>query len=314
MLNYPKAPYTELNDYRAPLNSYFYNITMSDRKKIRLFYCLPENISDSKGTILLQQGHNEFIEKYYELIEEFQQRNYHVVAFDWRGQGLSDRMIHSANKQYIESFNLYDKDLTFVIREIVLKNMPKPLIGFGHSMGGCIMLSSLKKHQYDFSKMILSAPMLGFRNETLLKFIFKIIYPFVNKSNFMFGSNPNMGKETPFEKNDLTTDKNRYLRTQKLIKKCPKMRLWGVTYKWVNAAINRLSYLRKNNWLKNINTKILILNSTNDKVVDAKKTLEISKKILNCELINFNNVEHEIYMERDIYRDLMWQKIDKFIN
>ena len=102
MLDYPKASYTELKDYKAPLNSYFHRISMSDSKKIRLFYCKPENIEKSKGTILLQQGHNEFIEKYFELIEEFKQRGYSVVSFDWRGQGLSDRMINNTNKQYIE--------------------------------------------------------------------------------------------------------------------------------------------------------------------------------------------------------------------
>ncbi len=313
MLDYPKASYTELKDYKAPLNSYFHRISMSDSKKIRLFYCKPENIEKSKGTILLQQGHNEFIEKYFELIEEFKQRGYSVVSFDWRGQGLSDRMINNTNKQYIENFDIYNDDLTFIMDEIIHKNFPKPLIGFGHSMGGCIMLSSLQKHSNDFDSMILSAPMLGFRNENILSFIFKILYPFVNKSNFMIGSKPNMGKEITFEKNDLTSDKNRYLRTQKLVRNCPKLRLWGVTYRWVNAALKRLNYIRKSNWLKEIDTKVLILNSISDRVVDSSKTLELSKRIKNCKIINFEEVEHEIYLEKDIYRNLMWQQIDTFI-
>ena len=46
------------------------------------------------GTIILQQGHNEFIEKYYETIQEFIDRGYSVICFDWRGQGMSERMIN----------------------------------------------------------------------------------------------------------------------------------------------------------------------------------------------------------------------------
>mgnify|MGYP001276211522 FL=1 len=129
----------------------------------------------------------------------------------------------------------------------------------------------------------------------------------------MIGSKPNMGKEITFEKNDLTSDKNRYLRTQKLVRNCPKLRLWGVTYRWVNAALKRLNYIRKSNWLKEIDTKVLILNSISDRVVDSSKTLELSKRIKNCKIINFEEVEHEIYLEKDIYRNLMWQQIDNFI-
>ena len=55
----------------------------------------------STGTVLLQQGHNEFIEKYLETIQEFIDRGYSVVCFDWRGQGMSERMIDDIHKSFI---------------------------------------------------------------------------------------------------------------------------------------------------------------------------------------------------------------------
>ena len=79
---YEKAPLIETKDYRAPKNGnvFFYNTL--DKKKIRVGVWYPigfkEN-SSSRGTIFLQQGHNEFIEKYFEVIQEFLNRKLIVI-------------------------------------------------------------------------------------------------------------------------------------------------------------------------------------------------------------------------------------------
>ena len=99
-----KAPYLELKDYKAPkgINSYF--LPMDDGINIRVCFWVNKN-NNPKGTILLQQGHNEFIEKYYETIEEFIERDFSVIAFDWRGQGMSDHQINDVHKAYINDFD-----------------------------------------------------------------------------------------------------------------------------------------------------------------------------------------------------------------
>ena len=159
-----KAPYLELEDYKAPngINSYF--IPMDDDIKIRVCHWM-NNSKDVKGTILLQQGHNEFIEKYYETIQEFINKNYSIIAFDWRGQGMSDHQLKDTHKAFIKDFKRHDKDLSLILKHIKEASFPEPLIGIGHSMGGCLMLSAFKDHPDKFSYGILSAPMLGFKNE-----------------------------------------------------------------------------------------------------------------------------------------------------
>ena len=120
MLDFEKAPFLELNNYRIPKNGDFIYVRMKDNKKIRLAYWKVINDhKNSAGTILLQHGHNEFIEKYYETIQELLDRNFNVVCFDWRGQGMSDRMIDNQNKQYIEDFSIHMNDLNYIINEII---------------------------------------------------------------------------------------------------------------------------------------------------------------------------------------------------
>ena len=69
-------------------------------------------------------------------------------------------------------------------------------------------------------------------------------------TDYLIGSKPNMGKETPFEKNDLTTDSIRYERIIKLVRQKPDIRLWGVTNAFAKAVNKRLKVIRKKNWLK----------------------------------------------------------------
>ena len=171
---YQKAPHLELNNYKAPegIKSYFVN--MDDGIKIRVCHWLKKK-EKSTGTIFLQQGHNEFIEKYFETIQEFIDRGYSVICFDWRGQGMSERMIKDINKSFITDFKRHDKDLEQILEEIIEPFFPKPLIGIGHSMGGCLMLSAFHNHPTKFAYGILSAPMLGFKNERFLRTYVKIV-------------------------------------------------------------------------------------------------------------------------------------------
>ena len=314
MIDYPIAKYLELSDYKAPKDVNSIYIRMPDNKRLRLMYWKNNNFKkNSNGTILLQQGHNEFIEKYFETIQEFLNRGFNVVSFDWRGQGLSDKMINNEHKQYVEDFNIHEADLKFIIKEFIDKNFEKPLIGVGHSMGGCILLSFIKQNVNTFDKCILSAPMLGFNNEKLLLPLISLINTFRSKKSYLIGSKPSMGKETPYIDNDLTSDEFRYKRTQKLVRKKPNIRLWGVTNGWFRSVKNKLIEMRKEGWAESIETNILFLNNINDRVVSSDHINAMHNRLPNSELKEFEQTEHEIFMEKDKYRESMWDNIDNFL-
>lgn len=308
---YEKAPYLELDNYRAPngVNSIY--VPMQDAKKIRLMYWNLDKDNKS-GTVLIQQGHNEFIEKYFETIQEFLNRNYSVIAFDWRGQGMSEKMTNHINKQYIDNFKIHDQDLEYIYNKIIGK-FQKPLIGIGHSMGGFILLSTLKNNKVKFEKVILSAPMLGFNYEKILMKVIDLFYLFLPKNIFLPGSKPTMGKEIPFEGNDLTSDKFRYKRTQKLVRLKKDIRLWGVTIAWAKAVKKQLLVMRKKGWAETIKNQILFLNNVNDRVVSAKEITKMSKRLDNSNIVYFEETEHEIFMEKDQHREIMWNAIDNFL-
>ncbi|MDC0184355.1 alpha/beta hydrolase [Rhodobiaceae bacterium] len=311
-LKYQAAPYLELHDYKPPkgINSYF--VQMDDGIKIRVCHWI-NNSKETKGTVLLQQGHNEFIEKYYETIQEFLNRNYCVIAFDWRGQGMSEHEIDDIHKAYIKDFKRHDRDLKYILDEIIENNFPKPLIGLGHSMGGCLMLSAFHDHPGRFSYGILSAPMLGFKNERFLRAASSLMNVFKKDTDYLLGSKPNMGKEIPFLENDLTKDSKRYKRIIHLVRKYPNIRLWGVTNAFAKAVNKRLKIIRKKNWAEKIDLNIIIINNIKDRIVDSEKINIMKKRLKKSRIIKFEETEHEIFMEKDIHRKKMWDAIDKFL-
>ena len=121
-----------------------------------------------------------------------------------------------------------------------------------------------------------------------------------------------MGIETEFKDNELTSDPDRYFRTLRLVRKQPSIRLWGVTNAWVNAAMKAIKEIRRKVKKNNIKTNILVLNNLEDKVVNPSEINKIFNKLENAKVIEFKETKHEIFMEKDKYRKMMWKEVDNY--
>ena len=53
----------------------------------------------ARGVCVLLNGQTEFIEKYFEVIDELRGRGFAVATMDWRGQGGSTRMTEDSRKE-----------------------------------------------------------------------------------------------------------------------------------------------------------------------------------------------------------------------
>ena len=64
-----------------------------------------------RGTVAIFGGRAEFIEKYFETIQDLLDRGFAVATMDWRGQGGSARQLKNPRKGHIDDFSLYERDL-----------------------------------------------------------------------------------------------------------------------------------------------------------------------------------------------------------
>ena len=95
---------TELHNFKSPEGAKVFSYKTLDGISLRVSIW---NKDSKKGSLLLQSGRTEFTEKYFEVIDEFLQRDLCVAMFDWRGQGLSDRLTKNRFIGHVNDFSDY---------------------------------------------------------------------------------------------------------------------------------------------------------------------------------------------------------------
>lgn len=113
----------------------------------------------SVGTIVVTHGIAEHSDCYQNFAEDLAEQNWTVFTWDLRGHGRSE-----GKRGYVNRFQDYSDDLDAAIRFVKSSNYAKdkPLVLFGHSMGGLITLKTIINHSVSgIHCLALSSPALG---------------------------------------------------------------------------------------------------------------------------------------------------------
>ena len=311
----PKAPLVDIDSFNCPLGSESFFYKTLDGVNLRI---ATWNQSSSKGTVLLQSGRTEFIEKYYEVIQEFIHRGFCVALMDWRGQGLSERLAKDVHIGHVKNFSDYDSDFEEVIEKVYQNSCPRPWIAVGHSMGGCLVASTAAKNTNLFDAIILCAPMLSLQMPTLVKKLIHI-FGFITKVGLeeKAVAKPEWSKdkgwrESSFRENQVTSDQTRYERTLRLVREHEELAIGGLTIGWVYGALKRTKEMSSPGWIKNIKQPLLLLNANKDKLVNPSENKKICDQSDTVTIEDIDS-EHEILMETDLIREQAWNAIDEFL-
>jgi lysophospholipase len=290
-------------------------ITTADHQSLRygIWYSPKEK---QKGSILLLNGRTEFMEKYSETIEELNHMGFNVYSFDWRGQGLSSRMLANKHKGFINDYDVYLNDLDLFITKIVKPGAVHPLIIIAHSMGGHIALRFMHDHPEVADRAVLTSPMIDIFESSLSKGLANLITKIAIKAGFShsytIGSRDYTDEE--FKGNDLTSDPVRFTDAKKAITKNPDLALGGATYGWLSATLKSIDIITQPGFAAKITTPILMVIAGNDKIVSIKAQKKISTMMPNCELKEISDARHEIFKETDAVRSIFWREFKRFIN
>ena len=114
----------------------------------------------SEGTVFVLPGRCEYIEKYGRLALDILAQRMTAVAIDWRGQGLSERLLKNPDIGHVRHFQDYQSDVRALTEWAEAIHLPKPWYMLAHSMGGAIGLRALVRTPV-FAAASFSAPMWG---------------------------------------------------------------------------------------------------------------------------------------------------------
>jgi lysophospholipase len=272
----------------------------------------------AQGVCVLLNGQTEFIEKYFEVIDELRVRGFAVATMDWRGQGGSGRLLSDDHrKSFVGDFSEYDEDLDTLMNWIVrpmLKDGEKP-VALAHSMGAHNLLRHLVRHPASFRACVLNAPMIAISLRGQREWLVKAVTAFEmwrrNAGGWVWGMEARDPHRVNFTSQMVTSDPQRFERTQMLLREYPDLRLAGATWGWLAAAMRSMAWLRTR--AEAITTPVLMVGAGADQICLTPATKAFAARAPNAEYVEIAEAGHEVLMERNMYRAQFWAAFDAFM-
>jgi len=270
-----------------------------------------------RGTVVLLQGRAEWIEKYFETVRDLRARGFAVATLDWRGQGLSDRLLSDRQKGYVRDFADYDIDLETLVREIVLPDCPPPLFALGHSTGATVLLRTAHRGRRWFDRMVLVAPLLdlqGFPATTTAKAIVRTLR--LTGFGGMYvprGADVGVIQSRPFVGNLLTSDPVRYARNTAILEAEPALAVGAPTVAWADAAYRTMRTMRERSYPTQIRQPMLIVAAGADAIVSNVAIEDFATLLRAGSHLVVPGAKHELMMEQNRFRDQFWAAFDAFV-
>ena len=270
----------------------------------------------SKGTVCVFGGRGEFIEKYFETVNDLRQRGFTVAAMDWRGQGHSSRQLPDPGKGHVDSFSEYETDLATFMQQAVLPNCPAPYVALTHSMGGAILLRAAHSGQRWFERAVLVAPMIDLpaaRASLPMRMLFRMLHRAGLGHSYVPGGNVDRGRKRRFAGNPLTSDPQRYARNVTIVDQHPTLGIGPPTVAWLDAAFETIMAFRGKDYLPHIDQPTLMLAAGADSVVSPAAVARFAARLPAGASLVIEGARHEILQEDDRYRAQVWAAFDAFV-
>ncbi|MBO9472533.1 alpha/beta hydrolase [Shimia sp. R10_1] len=276
-----------------------YWITADDGVRLRLAHWRHDtDTGPSKGTVLLFPGRTEYVEKYGRAAADFGARGYEMVAIDWRGQGLADRLIKNPGAGYVGHFDDFQRDVRAVMGALETLPLPQPFHLIGHSMGGCIGLRAL----YDglpVASVVFSGPMWGIHLSPIMRPAAWTLSYLSKNIGFDEMLAPGTSATTyvldqEFTDNALTKDPDMYAYMQRQMTDHPDLSLAGPSLRWVHEA---LMECRRLEGRPSPDTPCLTFLGADEQIVDTSAIHDRMARWPNGTLDLVDAGEHEVLME-----------------
>ena len=244
VLELDKAPFYH-DVARAPEGGQCHWVHTADGMRLRVAHWS----KGDRGTVLLFPGRTEYVEKYGPAAGEFARRGFAMIAVDWRGQGLTDRMIDDPQSGHVQHFSDYQKDVAAMLAAARRLDLPRPFYLVAHSMGGAIGLRAL----YDglpVNAVAFSAPMWGIVMAPALRpLAWSLSWASRGlgfDQNFAPGtSGKSYVVDAPFDDNLLTSDREMWAFMQAQVATYPTLGLGGPSLRWLYEALRDMLKLSR---------------------------------------------------------------------
>jgi lysophospholipase len=307
------APEDQRRRYPPP-NWQEQRVTMNDGWSIR--FGAAGRPAGPEKTVLLLSGRGDFIEKYWETMHDLVDRQFHVLSFDWRGQGKSGRLGPSPQHCHAQTFDDLLADACALL-DGPWADLGGPINLIGHSMGGNMAARLLHARADRFRCAVLLAPMLGIQTGplpvTLVRRLARLMVKRNRGARYAFGQGaygPQM--QAALRRDRLTSAPERFADEAWFMQSQPELLLGGITFGWLNAAFESIATLQAPGVAEAIRQPLLMLLPEREELVDPEAARRFAARLPHGQVIEFADARHELLRERDSLRLAVLEQVCQF--
>ncbi len=311
--------------FSQPENWRWHHFKSSTGHKIRFGSVFPKD-KIPEAIVVCLPGFREFGEKYFELAHDMLERNIGFWVIDWAGQGQSERFLQDPLKVHSLGIEKNVQDLNQFLDDYVKPAAVHPDVGrlpvflLGHSMGAHIGLRFLHSYSSNLVRgAAFSAPLVAIRQfAPYPDFISKIVSCFIRLSSERYvpggETMAELAREATPGTGYYSSDPERDNLHKSWFTQQEALRVNGPTYGWLAEILKSCLILQKKSYLRKIELPVLIATAGKDFIVSSKATKKLASRLPQGELLELNDAQHEIFMERDEIRNAFLSKFDEFIH
>jgi lysophospholipase len=184
-------------------------------------------------------------------------------------------------------------------------------------MGGHNLLRYLLKRPGSFGPSVLSAPMIGISLRGQREWLVRLVTAWKIRrgkaGDWVWGMEERDPHNVTFATQLVTSDTQRFERTQSLLREHPDLRMAGATWGWLNAALRSMDWLRAPGRAESIATPLLLVGAGKDRICLSTETRALAARLPNAIYEEIPGAGHEILWEQNVYRAQFWTAFDAFM-
>lgn len=252
----------------------------------------------AKGTVLVFPGRTEWVEKYGRVVGHLARMGYSALVIDWRGQGLSDRLLPDRLKGHVADYVDYQMDVQAAVDCARDVGLPEPYFMIAHSMAGAIGLRAVMQ-DLPVRGAVFSAPMWGVKFPLWARPVAGLLGTLTGWAGLGEAYAPSTGAvpyilDAEFKDNLLTTDPDELEFMVRHLKAVPDLALAGPTIQWVHEAHCECKWLETQ---PSPALPCLTVLGSNERIVDVPAVHTRMRNWPGGTLSLVAGGEHEVLME-----------------
>lgn len=296
--------------------------TFTSEDGISMRYGQTGNSGSARATVVIIPGYTSTMDMYGEQASEIASRGYHVVGFDLRGQGGSERPRPSQpEKLLVENFKTYANDVALFLLDLKVPK-DRPVVLLAMSFGGHVAFRVGAEHPDLVDGLLLIAPALRPKAGDMS----------FEEAARMLRWGDAIGKDTrylpgnsnwkPATEDDLlkvgidycASSPKRLPMRDAVFTLRPEQRVGGVTFNWGREFYRSSNFVLQPGFPESLEKPVTMIHAEKDDFVVTEVNEKICKtRLSDCMSIAIPKTGHCLMQETDPVLDRIYKALDETV-